>query len=510
MGVALVNYSTWGEPVQKGFLDVGSQVLDLARVPSNPSTALLALGDEGYAVADLSDPTAPTIVFSSKTTLPVTAADPAISGPTAFLSCAYNGLWRADFGLDPEPVLNKLMEANVVARTLTSKGNVVFMSTEERNLEVWDYTEPLLPEFVTVIQTPRTAQHLLVKGDLLVASCEADGFSIYDISSPLSPVFLSSTNPHGTGNGSTVSSDIWGNLLAIGDTTDGLRLFDITDPTLPVAVLNGTWNAKTGYVRGVYFQDADSVWCAQSTRGLVALQVNSAGTSPTEVGNANLTDTVTGQFAVLGTHAYASTQSGCEIIDISTPAKPDNMKTLGASQAYFSGIFGEKLYVARGISGLEEWDISGTPQCFQTRLFNTPGLASALTRTENGAFALVDGEGGAWTFSVSDCPGPVLRLPCDGQVVPFQNITLFTWDKGSASKFRVDISRDPGFSKGDKTISSGQTETDHLNVPYWIPSAEKWKKLLKWGRGNMLYWRVQLFDEKGNKLGTSEVRTFGL
>lgn len=510
MGVALVNYPTWDSPNQKGFLFVGTQVLDMTQVPSNPALALLALGDEGYALADFSAPATPTILLREETPVPVVAADPAFSGPTAFLSCAYNGLWRADFDSASQPTLTKMMEANVVARTVASREDVVYMSTEERNLEVWDYTEPLLPELVTVIQTPRTAQHLLASGDLLVASCETEGFAIYDITDRLHPALLSATNPHGTGSGATVSTDIWGSLLAVGDTTGGLLLYDIADPAHPAPVTNGTWNANLGYVRGVKFQDADTLWCTQSTRGLVALQVNSPGTAPTEIGTAHLTDTITGQFALSDTHAFASTQLGSEVVDITVPAKPENLTTLGASQAFFSGVWGGKLYVARGTSGVEEWDISDPPRCYQTRVFNTPGVASSLARTDSGAFVLVDGEGGAWTLSLYDCPGPILRFPCDGAVVPFQTPTLFTWDPGEATRFRVEISQGPSFSGGDKTLASGKTDTDHLKYPSWVPSISKWKKILKWGRGSTLYWRVHLYDDKGHKLGISEVRSFGL
>jgi hypothetical protein len=511
-GVTVVNYPTWDAPAKKGFLAFDTQILDLTRVPSLPSVAVVALGDAGYAVTDLSDPTNPQLLLRSPAPVPVTAAEPALSGPTVFLSCAYDGLWRADFAAGtPDPTLTKMMEANVVARTLASKGDVVYISTADKKLEVWDFSDPLQPGMAAALETPRTAQHLLVRGDLLVASCETEGFLIYDISQPLNPLLLSTTNPVLDGGGAAVGTDIRGHLLALANADAGMKLYDVTDPSSPIPILAGTWNAKLGYVRGVLFGDDTTLWCTQSTRGLQSLRINAPGTAPTELGSAHLTDTITGQFCIAGDYAFSSGLPGVEVIHIADPAKPDNTRTLGYQQAYFAGCWDGALYVARGPAGLEEWSLDDPDRPHQTRIFNTPGLASSLTRTDSGTFVLVDGEGGIWSLVLSDCPGPILRFPCDGQVVPYQNTVLFAWEPGDATAFRVEVSKEPGFPKGDqKTLASGKDDSDLLKSASWIPNDSKWKKIVSWGRNATLYWRVHLFDSKGNKLAISEIRTFGL
>jgi hypothetical protein len=184
------------------------------------------------------------------------------------------------------------------------------------------------------------------------------------------------------------------------------------------------------------------------------------------------------------------------------------------SPGYIANLFsfqGDRVIVGCGQWGLSEFDITDIENVFQTRQFNSPGYALSPVFLENGAYLLADREGGIWVMTPDSCEGDILHLPCDEDTVPVADPILFKWDPGSYVKFRVEVSNDPFFPSGKKkTVTSKTSDQKWLKVPYWVPSPDRWNKVVKNGKTTRkLYWRVVSKDASNNKF-YSETRVFYL
>jgi len=78
----------------------------------------------------------------------------------------------------------------------------------------------------------------------------------------------------------------------------------------------------------------------------------------------------------------------------------------------------------------------------------------------------------------------------------------FTWEKGKYDRFRVMVSWDPSFPKGER-ITSGKRM---IRRQTWTPTQSQWQKACSEAGGGMLYARVYGVDTHAD--GGRQSKTF--
>ncbi len=506
--MVFLNFPSWKDPRLKGQLYFDEAVFDCTFSAADPNKVIVALGDDGHAQVDASNPEQPHLLVKTNAPHPVTRVVADDSGVDAYLHCGSAGFWQADYPPFQVPELTRLLEGSDAVYAAASKGNIVYVSDSASQIEIWNVADPAAPVLTGTVPSPATAVHLGLWGDTLIASCLKPGIAIYDISNPLSPVQTAAFAPREEDiDGGSHHTDLFGNLLAIADGYNGVVIYDMGDLTTPLA----TWNEESGALRGVAFGSADILWCAHHVSGLVGLDISTITAPETIVERGyNSQDYKTLKFR--DDTIYLSTEQGLLVIDAADPEDPDQITALSAGyNANLFSFHGDRLVVGCGSWGFSEFDITDREAIFQTRQFNSPGYALSPVLLDNGAYFLADREGGAWTLIQDSCGGDILLLPCDEDSVPVADPLLFTWDPGSYEKFRVEVSIDPSFPSGKKKTRTSKTSSKKwLKEPDWVPSKEKWKKIRKNAKNTRkLYWRVIRVDSSDNKF-PSETRIFYL
>ena len=493
VGLALVNWPTWTTPYLKGtllFSAITTDVLFLA----DPTKVAVALGNGGYATADITDPTTPLNLFQSATPSPVSRI---VAGVRPYMVGDAAGLYSLNVANPSQPLATLVLSGLPPYGAVATQGNIAFIS-RSTSLETWDFDDPAHPVKRGSMTTPALATDLLLDGNLLLAGCQEGGVLILDISNPAAPATLSLIPVSGAAGQMALS----GNLLAIADGSDGVLLYDIAVPSTPVKL--GVWNAKNGYVGGVAFSGPTTLWAAQSWNGLNALDV-SIPSAIKVLGKVSI-DGTAGRIYSYSSYIYVmGGYVGWHIVNAANPAKPDKVLTLSTGGAIHSTFLGSTMALCDGNMGLREYDLTDPANPVLQTFFGAPTFSFQAGFLANGARLLSCREGGLWALELANCDGTLLKLPCDGDILSRFYRAAFTWKPVSGDKYAVQICQEPNFPSAKLITSASQTPS--LKDPFWQPNSTEWDSILKkaW-KHTTLYWRVVY--EQGSHKTFSETRTF--
>lgn len=496
LGLALVNFPSWRTPVLKGSLSFPTQAMDVEFLPGKDQV-VVALGSGGYAVVDVTSPSAP--VALSQPTTPAPALNVTTAGTRPYLLCSGSGLFSLDASNPAHPVTTLAVAGQEVFGALAVTGSTVYV-TRGQAIQIWNYADPAHPALVGSVPTPAEALDLMVSGDLLMAACQDHGVLFFDISNPAVPGPLS-TFPV---NGSAGQMALSGNLLAIADGTDGVVLVDIAIPSAPVAA--GTpWNTAIGYVGGVAFSGPTTLWARQSSNGLTSLDVTNTS-AINELGKLAVDGNAGRLYSYSNYIVCMNGYLGWEIVDAADPAKPLKVAGQTSGGGLHAAFSGATMLSCDGNTGFREYDLSAPTVPVLKAFFGAPTFSYQSAFLPDGTRLLSCREGGLWSLVPTSCAGTKLLFPCEGSELSRFNRASFIWQAVEGDHYVVQVSKEPTFPEGRKKTKTSETTTSSLNVPFWEPSDAVWQSLIKLARERTtLYWRV-IYKLNKNK-AYSETRT---
>jgi hypothetical protein len=500
LGLVLVSFPNWTTPTVEATLPLPNQGQSCAFLPQDPTKLLVAEGEGGFQIIDVSNPAAPSVLTSLAAPSPCVGTS--LSNTHSYLICGDNGLWSLDLSNPAQPAAQQVLEGEPGKTAVVSVGSTAYVGSNS-HLEVWDCSNPAQPVKVTSIPVGQPIVDMTLSGNLLFAACQAAGVAVFDLTAPLTPVLLS-TIPV---TGSAVQVAVQGNLLAVAAGTQGLLLADVSNPANPVPLSTWQYGKKhlPGFVSGAAFSGPTTVWADHNIDGATGLNVSTPAT-PTIIGK-EASASMYGKLYVYSNILYVCSEAGGLVpIDISNPAKPTK-KTI-VTTTYASSLFleGNRALLCDGFGGLKEFDLTDPLVPAQVTLFSMPGYAYGVTVLPDGTRLLASPEGGLWSLAPSPCDGSTLLEPCDGQPLSQLTVPSFMWKPTAGATYEVQISTSADFPK-NKGRFLGTVSGSSFKPPYWVPPNGAWKWIKKHAlNGVTLYWRVKIIQKKTTSF--SESRSF--
>jgi hypothetical protein len=144
-----------------------------------------------------------------------------------------------------------------VARGICVHGNLALLAIEELGLSIYDVTDVRNLLYLGGVDTPGEARAVAASGDYAYVADWRAGLQVVDITDPSSPEIVASVDTDGMADG------IWyhDGKVYVAAHTGGLRVFDVSDPTDPRAAgFLETPFANDVFVTDSYVYVADRDW----------------------------------------------------------------------------------------------------------------------------------------------------------------------------------------------------------------------------------------------------------
>jgi len=229
MGVRQADITTPGTAVHSGVdLPASGERVDGLDIVGN--IAYQAITGNGFAIVDITDPTAPKDL-GSFTKGPNNCHGVHVVGNYAYLAYGGYGLVILDISNPKNPVEVGSIDPGAYSVDVKVQGSYAYLANDD-NVQIIDITDPMNPSIAFVIGTTNHTYDLAVDGNRLLIGEKTSGLTIYDISDPTLPILKSTTAPK-----NTISTVVIKNNLAyVSDGTFGLRIFDISNLAAPKEV----------------------------------------------------------------------------------------------------------------------------------------------------------------------------------------------------------------------------------------------------------------------------------
>jgi len=377
-------------------------VADARALDLSGSMLLVAGGDEGLILVDVSDPAGTAITGSAP--MPGTAVDVAVAGNHAYVANQTVGLVVVDISDPAAPVVRGIDNTPGRSVAVAVKEPVVLVADEVNGLRIVNVADPAAPFVVRTVPMPGAAKGVAVDGDVAVvaaregdlqvvdvrtpafaavvgsfptqydaiavamagsvafASLGSGGIVVVDVTQPASPQLLQSIGTANFVSRVAVHSD----RLAIAEQNLGARVMDITTPLSP---------ALKAYLAGGDIQSVeplgDLLVVADAAFGLRVFDP--------------ATLSVVGEIAIAGARrlaladsiAYVVDDTGIPVVDLRDPAHPAMLPALPLSGPFDDvAVEGEFVYALVSFAELTELrrDGTGIPRTYSTFGANFPSL----------------------------------------------------------------------------------------------------------------------------------------
>lgn len=324
---------------------------------------------------------------------------------------------------------------------------LLFIAARTAGVEVWDVSDPFLPQRVSVIQAGEDACSVQLRDDLMYLIDHGSSLMIVDITDLSSPVFLGQCDSVSVGKELTLS----GQYAFIADGSHGIKIIDVTNPNEPFLAgsadtpgnaeqiaVGGSWAYVADGTQGVramdisdpanpvpaggfYLDSATSI----SLEGMTAFVGSDEGISTVSLADPaspQLIETLSlsgrgCSIALAGDIAYVAMVKGCSMVDIADPEQL-SLKGFhaGPGNSRFIIADGDHAYVATGLPGIITLDITDPDHPFEVGRFQGPEYMYDMDLS--GDFLYVaDYDNGMLVLDVSD--------PCSIQAAGSCNPSLF-------------------------------------------------------------------------------------
>jgi hypothetical protein len=269
-GLVIVDVSDPANPQYLGMGPTGYSATGCAYAPLD-SLGYVTSGSLGAFVYDLTDPTGPTEVTlcQGSNTREIVVVE-AVPGELHYIFGADGVSDLRVWTLTYSPVYETWF-ANMIKQKSTPgsasdiwfQDELVFLAMEEVGLTIFDVSTPGDPVEIGHVDTPGEARAVAVEGGYAYVADWRKGLQVIDVGSPGTPQIVATAETEGNADGVYCRNG----KAYVADHVGGLRVFDVSDPTSPIAA--GYF--ETPYANGVFVTD-EYVFVADRDWGLVVLE----------------------------------------------------------------------------------------------------------------------------------------------------------------------------------------------------------------------------------------------
>ena len=404
-GLIIVNVTDAAIPKETAFLEIG-EVNDIAFYKVDHEAdkyAVLANGEDGLRIIDISDPSGPK--YSGQFNTSGDAQGVAVSGNYAYVADGGGGLVIIDISDPSGPRYAGQFDTSGVAQGVAVSGNYAYVADEYSGLVIIDISDPSGLKYAGQCDTSGYARGVAISGNYAYVADGGGGLVIIDISDPRVPQYARQFDNSGDACDVAVS----GNCAYVADGHRGLMIIDISDPSGPQYA--GQFDTS-GYAYGVAIS-GNYAYVADGDSGLVIIDISDP--SGLKYAGKYNTSRYAYRVAISGNYAYvADGSSGLVIIDISDPSSPQYAGQYNTSgwAARGAAISGNYAYVADDDGGLVIIDISDPSSPQYAGQYNAYGWAARGVAISSNYAYVADGDG-LVIIDISNPSGPKYAGQCD-------------------------------------------------------------------------------------------------
>jgi hypothetical protein len=301
-------------------LDVGG---DAVGIDVDGDRGVLALGTDGVAVVDVSEPAAPTLAGSLALTGTAWKVD--LVGDTAYVAARDGGLHIVDIADATAPRLLGTATTAGDAYNIAVEGTTAYVAADAGGLQIVDVADPADPAILGTYTSDEPSG--LVRGIALDGTTAYVGtgtaLHVVDVSDPTDPVRLGREGYNPRFRGEAVDVATYGpHYVAVtfeafeGDGFSGQGFMDVSDPTAPDNRGEGTTSGLEGRAVAMVGDRAIMAW---GPRGLRLFEGATAGRGFTDFGFVNVGHDVQ-DIATDGAYLYlAATDGGLRVLPPQVP-----------------------------------------------------------------------------------------------------------------------------------------------------------------------------------------------
>lgn len=391
-GLHIVDVTNPSAPTALGSLAVGGEAFGVTAVGGLAYVTLLG---GGLAIVDVSSPTTPSLLGSMSTS--GSSYEAVVDAQKLYLADGDEALRLIDIDTPSSPVEISYLDAVGVSADLAVTENSILVANfaESTNgFRVLDALNPLvldeISRFATVGPTPRLA--VQAKYVYLTEQWPNYGLTIASMQNPISPEQVSHLNFGGPPSRIDVLSD---HAYLTRDQT--MSIVNVQNPQAPTLV--GT------FVAGSAFDALLSGVTVSGTRAyltdyLLGLRIVSVANpaSPVQLGTYPSAETAY-DVAVAGNIAYLAMSDALRVIDVSAPSSPTLLSTLPIPESYAVVLNGNTAYLCANHAGVIAIDVSNPAAPVISGQYDTGDRAIAaclyydyvvVADANNGIYVLAD------------------------------------------------------------------------------------------------------------------------
>ena len=212
----------------------------------------IAGADDGFFIADVSDPSNPTLMGSITG---ITALNVFVEGDYAYVT---NGgsFSIVDISDPSDPSIISSVPGSDRRYHIHVVEDTLYLGETNRGLMVYDITDRSEPEYISTVSGTSGIFDVISDGDTLYLACHGNGVKVLDISDRQAPVIIGSHNNGGEGYGIHIVDD----YLLVADLQQGVEILDISNPRTPTLLASWTDthpHGISGDAQYVYLADQD-------------------------------------------------------------------------------------------------------------------------------------------------------------------------------------------------------------------------------------------------------------
>lgn len=333
-GIQVVNVSTPSAPSIRSFFDTPGDTRGVTVVGGR---AYVADGAAGLQILDLSNPDALTRVGGTST--PGRALKVEVvtrpNGVFALIADGENGFQVVNVSDPANPVLGIKIATGTYAYSIAVSGNYAYVGGDIGDgVKIINVTDPAAPSLVGLMSAWGTssAPAISVTGNRLYVGSNSGSAWAYDISNPTNP---SNSIPFPPGNLQGVGQIAGAGSLVFAADSTGLKIADISNPSIPV-------------MRGAYFPGLSIAHKLEASSNKAFVVDNQLGGGlrvidaanpalPSIIASNSVPTTQAVNITLSNNRAYLCLgNGGVRIVDISNPNAPATMGTLlNSAYAFF-------------------------------------------------------------------------------------------------------------------------------------------------------------------------------
>jgi len=394
-------------------------------------TLYVSEGGAGLAVADVSDPSKPTVlsVFDTQGF----TEGVVVKGNFAYTADGPSGLRIIDISDKSNPKEVSSAYGSYFAFGVSVKDGYAYIAAAGAGLLVADVSDPENPKETGLLPMAGYAYAVTIAGDTAYVANGWDGVHAVDISKPEQ---MKERGKYDT-IGWTYDIAVDGSTAYVTDSFNGIDILDVSDPSEPF--LDSSYATGGNILCHIAF-NGETVYAASRNGGLYILDAKDKK-NPVLIGSYSPMG-YADDIAVSGNYAYvAAGPYGLRVIDISDIANPLEVSFFD-TLSYATGVEvkGNYVYVIcygkeNDPAGLFTLDVSDPAQPKKTAFCSSPGMPQDIIIDENAIF--IANESGIESYDIS--------IPASPKLTGFLDFSAGDAAKGTAASWGVAVKGDTAY-----------------------------------------------------------------